>query len=71
MLVGRGLLGVVAGHLLGLVGRGDECAPELPGMVTAELEAFVLAFDDHNVAHDVAVWVTHDPESGNRVVLYS
>ena len=43
MLVGgRGLPGVVAGHLLGLVGPGDECAAELPGAVAAQFFAASL-----------------------------
>jgi hypothetical protein len=44
-----------------LMATDNECAPELPGMVTAELEAYaveayVLAFDDHNLARDIPVW---------------
>ena len=33
----------MAVHLLDLVGRGDERATELPGMVTAQLEGFRVA----------------------------
>ena len=40
MLVGgRGLPGVVAGHLLGLVGSRDQNATELPGVGDTQLFA--------------------------------
>jgi len=69
MRVGRGLLGVVAGHFVGLVGRRDECAAELPGVVAAHLEAVILAFDDHGVARDVIVWPLCAVNLDNDVVV--
>ena len=69
MRVGRGLLGVVAGHFVGLVGRRDECAAELAGVVAAHLEAVILAFDDHGVARDVIVWPLCAVNLDNDVVV--
>ena len=61
----------VAVHLLGLVGRGDECAGELPGMVAAQLDGFRVAVDDHGCGggRDVAGWPLRAVNLNDDVVV--
>jgi hypothetical protein len=61
------LLGVVVGHLFNLVGRGDECATELPGVLAAQPEGFRVAVVDHDLARRGAVCPLRAVDLNNNV----